>query len=140
MDSAAKPQKAHILVIEDEESLRFMLETKLYQVGYSVTVAATGKHALQKFKSGRQFDLVICDLKMPTMSGLDLFREYQKLGGKNPFVILTGYPEREKIKELVRLGITDVILKPIRHTELLERVKGFLDGQTLTGNGVIEVA
>jgi CheY-like chemotaxis protein len=129
-DTTDKPStgKAHILIIEDEEALRFMLETKLYQVGYSVTVAATGKHALQKFKSGQKFDLIICDLKMPNMNGLDLFREYKTLGGIAPYVILTGYPEKQKIVEAIQLGVHDVILKPVKHMELLERIKGFLDG------------
>lgn len=121
-----KAPKSHILIIEDEESLRFMLETKLYQVGYSVSVAATGKHGLQKFRSGQHFDLVICDLKMPGMSGLDLFKEFKAMGGKCPFVILTGYPEKDKITEAIRLGVRDVILKPIKHLELLDRIKGFL--------------
>lgn len=125
-ETTAKPQKAHILVIEDEESLRYMLETRLNQVGYSVTVAATGKHALQKFKAGQKFDLILCDLKMPNMSGLDLFREFKEMGGGAPFVILTGYPERAKIMEAIQLGVQDVILKPVKHMELLERIRIFL--------------
>lgn len=129
MADTAKPQKAHILIIEDEESLRYMLETRLNQVGYAVTVAATGKHALQKFKSGQKFDLVLCDLKMPNMSGLDLFREFKEMGGAVPFVIITGYPERAKIMEAIQMGVQDVILKPVKHVELLERIRTFL-GQT----------
>lgn len=121
-----KTGKAHILIIEDEESLRYMLETKLYQNGYKVTAAATGKHALQKFKSGQVFDLIICDMKMPVMSGVDLFREYQLIGGKCPFVILTGFPDKAKIVEAIRLGVHDVILKPIKHSDLLDRVQSFL--------------
>lgn len=129
MADSAKTTKAHILVIEDEESLRYMLETKLYQVGYSVSVAATGKHALQKFKSGQKFDLILCDLKMPNMSGLDLFRAYKEMGGESPYVILTGYPERAKIMEAIQLGVHDVILKPVKHLELIERIRQFL-GET----------
>jgi CheY-like chemotaxis protein len=127
-----KAEKVHILIIEDEESLRFMLETKLYQVGFSVSVAATGKHALQKFKSGQKYDLILCDLKMPVMSGTDLFREYKSMGGSAPFVLLTGYPERAKIVEAIQLGITDVILKPIKHMDLLDRIRSFLENSDAT--------
>ncbi|MGE0761938.1 MAG: response regulator [Bdellovibrionales bacterium] len=126
MANQLKSESAHILVIEDEESLRYMLETKLNQEGYKVTVAATGKHGLQKIRSGKQFDLIICDLKMPMMSGLEVFREYQGMGGKSPFVILTGHPDKSKIIEAIQMGVRDVILKPIKHLELLDRVKGFL--------------
>ena len=128
MTDATQSVKAHILVIEDEESLRFMLESKLSQAGYAVGVAATGKDALAKFQSGQKYDLILCDLKMPNMSGLDLFREFKEMGGRVPFVIITGYPEREKIMEAIQLGVQDVILKPIKHSELLERIDAFLAG------------
>ena len=128
MSDSTQPERAHILIIEDEESLRFMLESKLMHVGYTVTVAATGRHALQKLRSGQKFDLILCDLKMPNMSGLDLFREFKDMGGGAPFVLITGYPERAKIMEAIQLGVQDVILKPVKHLELLERIKGFLAG------------
>ncbi len=128
MSDTIQAVKAHILVIEDEESLRYMLESKLMAVGYTVSVAATGKHALQKFRSGQKYDLILCDLKMPNMSGLDLYRQFKDLGGGVPFVIITGYPERAKIMEAIQLGVQDVILKPVKHIELLERIKGFLSG------------
>lgn len=121
-----KSGKVHILIVEDEEGLRYMLQTKLYQEGYNVSVAATGKHALQKLRSGQQFDLIICDLKMPGLSGLDVYKEYKSSGGNTPYVILTGFPDKAKIVEAKQLGVKDVILKPIKPTDLLARVNEYI--------------
>ena len=118
--------KSHILVIEDEEGLRFLLESKLLHLGYNVSVAATGRHGLQKIKSGTNFDLILCDLKMPGMDGLELFKEYKSGGGTSPFVILTGYPDKAKIVEAVQLGVQDVILKPVKHGELMGKIDTFV--------------
>lgn len=118
--------KAHILIIEDEEGLRFLLESKLIHLGYNVSVAATGRHGLMKIKSGTQFDLILCDLKMPGMDGLELFKEYKQNGGTSPFVILTGYPDKAKIVEAVQLGVQDVILKPVKHGELMGKIDSFV--------------
>ena len=62
--------KASILLVEDEESIRFMLQTKLMKEGYNVTTAANGLHGLQVLRSGKEFDLIICDLKMPGKDGI----------------------------------------------------------------------
>lgn len=118
--------KAHILVIEDEEGLRFLLESKLLHLGYNVSVAATGRHGLQKIKSGQAYDLILCDLKMPGMDGLELFKEYKVCGNSAPFVILTGYPDKAKILEAVHLGVHDVILKPVKHGELMGKIDTFI--------------
>ena len=118
--------KPHILIVEDEEGLRFMLESKLYQSGYRVSVAATGLHGLQKLRSGEKYDLIISDMKMPRMTGPELFKEYKNLGGVAPFVILTGFPDRSKISEAIALGVHDVILKPIRHGDLINRITQLL--------------
>lgn len=132
--SAAVSSKPHILVIEDEEGIRYMLQTKLYQMGFRVSVAATGLHAMQKFKSGQVFDLILCDLKMPGMSGLDLYKVYTSSKGVAPFVIMTGYPERDKIMQAVQLGVRDVILKPIAHQELIGRISSYLDSPGRTSS------
>jgi len=118
--------KWHVLIIEDEVGIRTMLESQLFQYGFAVSVAATGLHALQKFKSGQSYDLVLCDMKMPGMSGVDLFREYINLARSAPFVILTGHPDKKMIVEAIQLGVRDVILKPIRHTDLMHRIMQFL--------------
>lgn len=121
--SAKANMKYHILVVDDDESMRFMMQTKLFTSGYNVTLAASGTHAMQIFQTGKKFDLVLCDLKMPLKSGIDVIR-YMKDNGHNvPTIIITGFPEREKIISAAQMGIQDVLVKPVRHQELMKMIE-----------------
>lgn len=122
----AQKKKAHILLVEDDESIRFILQTKLYRDGYNVSVAANGLHALQVVRSGQQFDLILCDLKMPGKNGLEFFITIRELNIQAPIVILTGYPDKNKIVQAIRNGVRDVLLKPIKHQDLVEKIKQYL--------------
>ena len=129
MSANSIEKKASILLVEDEESIRFMLQTKLYKDGYNVTVAANGLHALQVIKSGAHFDLILCDLKMPGKDGLEFFSAMRELDIQTPMVILTGFPEKNKIIQAVRSGVRDVLLKPIKHNELMDKIKLYLESE-----------
>ena len=120
------PPKPHILVIDDDESMRFMLQTKLFQSGFNVTLAASGSHAIQIFQSGKRFDLVLCDLKMPLKSGIEVIRFMRDSGLQTPTVILTGFPERDKIIAAAQMGIQDVLIKPVRHHDLMNMIRAKL--------------
>lgn len=120
---AAKPQ---ILVIDDDESMRFMLQSKLFQSGYNVTLAASGSHAMQIFQSGKEFDLILCDLKMPLKTGIDVLRFLRDSGNNTPMIIVTGFPERDKIISAAQMGVQDVLVKPVRHQELMKMVRSKL--------------
>jgi DNA-binding NtrC family response regulator len=115
--------KYHILVVDDDESMRYMMQTKLFASGYNVTLAASGSHAEQIFKSGKKFDLVLCDLKMPLKSGIDVIRFMKDMGVDTPTIIITGFPEREKIISAAQMGIQDVLVKPVRHQELMKMIQ-----------------
>lgn len=117
------PPKPHILVVDDDESMRFMLQTKLFQCGYNVTLAASGTHAIQILQTTKKFDLVICDLKMPLKGGIDVIRFMKDQGINTPTVILTGFPERDKIISAAQMGIQDVLVKPVRHNDLMNMVR-----------------
>ena len=115
--------KSSILVIDDDESMRFMLQTKLFQCGYNVTLAASGSHAIQILQTNKKFDLVICDLKMPLKGGIDVIKYMRENGFNTPAVILTGFPERDKIIAAAQLGIQDILVKPVRHNDLMNMVR-----------------
>ncbi len=118
--AAAKPQ---ILVIDDDESMRFMLQSKLFQSGFNVTLAASGSHAIQIFQSGKEFDLILCDLKMPLKNGIDVLKFLKDSQRETPTIIVTGFPERDKIIAAAQLGIQDVLVKPVRHQELMRMIR-----------------
>jgi phosphoserine phosphatase RsbU/P len=115
--------KPSILVVDDDESIRFMLQTKLFQSGYNVTLAGSGTHAMQILQTGKEFNLMICDLKMPLKTGLEVIQFMKSKALEIPTIILTGFPERNKIIAAAQLGIQDVLVKPVRHQELLKMIK-----------------
>ncbi len=120
-------KKTHILLVEDDESIRYMLETKLFKSGYTVSVAANGLHALQVIQSKKNIDLILCDLKMPGKDGLEFLKAMKALKFSAPMVILTGYPEKGKIIQAIREGVRDVLLKPIKHQELMDKIKIYIN-------------
>lgn len=119
-------KRPHILLVEDEEAIRMMLQTKLYKDGYNVTVAANGLHAMQIMKTGQNFSLIICDLKMPGKDGLQLYQAMRELNIKTPLVLITGFPEKHKIIEAIRHGVRDVLLKPIKHQDLMDKIRTYI--------------
>lgn len=119
-------KKCHILVIDDDESIRFMLQTKLFQSGFNVTLAASGAHALQIFQSSKRFDLILCDLKMPLKTGIDVI-VYMKQNNINiPLILVTGFPEKEKVIMAATMGVVDILVKPVRHQELIKMIRSKL--------------
>ena len=128
--------KASILLVEDEESIRFLLQTKLMKEGYNVTIAANGLHGVQVLRSGKSFDLIICDLKMPGKDGIELFLEMKKLQVNTPLVLLTGFPEKDKVLSAIKNGVRDVLLKPIPHQELMSKIESYLRQEKDPGEGI----
>lgn len=111
----------HILVVDDEEGIRLMLEKKLVRAGYKVSVVPSATHALKKISS-QNFDLIISDLKMPRMSGAEFHQNLISQGHEIPFILLTGFPEdTESIASIS--GVSTVLLKPVRHNELIEQIR-----------------
>lgn len=115
--------KRHILVVDDDESMRLMLQTKLFQNGYNVTLAASGSHAVQIFQTGKKFDLILCDLRMPLKTGIDVLRFMKENGNTTPAILITGFPEKDKIIAAAQLGIQDVLVKPVHHQDLMAMIR-----------------
>jgi CheY-like chemotaxis protein len=122
----AQTNKRHILVVDDDESMRLMLQTKFFQNGYNVTLAASGSHALQIFQSGKQFDLILCDLRMPLKTGIDVLRYMKEHEMNTPTIMITGFPEKEKIIAAAQLGIQDILVKPVQHKDLMAMIQAKL--------------
>jgi two-component system response regulator HydG len=123
--------KARILVVDDEESIRFTFETFLLDEGYSVITAANYDEAMALF-AGSVFDLVFADILLGGgWTGVDLMREARKLNRDCPFVVVTGAPNVETASEAVRLGAFDYIAKPVHQETLLRVAKMALKNKAL---------
>jgi DNA-binding NtrC family response regulator len=101
-----------ILVVDDDESLRRVTQVQLEQEGYVVSTAANGKDALALLEKSPQ-DLVISDLKMPGMSGLDLLRRIRAEYPEIIVLMITAYGSIETAVEAMKLGAYDYITKPV---------------------------
>jgi two-component system response regulator HydG len=123
--------KARILVVDDEESIRFTFETFLADEGYSVATAQNYDEAMALF-AGSGFDLVFADILLGGgRTGIDLMREARKLSLDCPFVVVTGAPNVETASEAVRLGAFDYIAKPVHQGTLVRVAKMALRNKEL---------
>lgn len=100
-----------ILIVDDEEDLREVLEYQLSSLGAKIVLAANGREAFQLIQSSR-FDAILSDITMPEMTGLDLLARVRGAGFDMPFVILTGFGDKTKAVEALRLGAFDFLEKP----------------------------
>jgi DNA-binding NtrC family response regulator len=108
-----------ILVVDDEAPIREMIKKGLSQMGgYSVEVAQNGKEAIEKIEKD-VFDLVLTDLKMPEMDGLELLKNIKGTRPEMMVILMTAYGSIETAVEAMRIGANDYITKPINFDDLL---------------------
>ncbi|MEL7085641.1 MAG: response regulator transcription factor [Cyanobacteria bacterium P01_A01_bin.3] len=111
-----------ILIVEDESRIAAFVEKGLKANGYVTTHAATGADALQ-VASSNDFDLMILDVGLPDMSGLDVLEHVRGCGDRLPVIILSAYDRLDHKITGLESGANDYITKPFRFEELLARVK-----------------
>lgn len=109
--------KSRILVVDDEESIREFLEIMLRKEGYEVTCAEDGQKALDTIKK-KSFDLVISDLQMPNMTGIELLRHVKDQYPEMLFMMITAFGTTETAVEAMKLGAYDYITKPFKIDEV----------------------
>jgi two-component system response regulator AtoC len=115
--------RPRLLVAEDEAGIAVLLQETLDETGFDVTVAPDGAAALECFEQGR-FDVLLTDIRMPRMTGVDLVRAIRHAGSGIPVVVLSGYMTTADIADLRRLGVApDAILaKPTSLPHVVQAV------------------
>ncbi|WP_122893274.1 response regulator transcription factor [Arcobacter peruensis] len=108
-----------ILYIEDDEVMSNKLKNILEKIYYKVLVAKNGKEAYSIFLESNNIDLVISDINMPQMNGLEFLEKLRSHDENMPFVFLTGRNESSKMLKAIDLNITNYLLKPIDLDKLL---------------------
>ncbi len=114
--------KAHVLVVDDERSIRDSLKTVLQEEGYQAKTASDGKEALNLLHQ-EDFDILITDLKMPEMDGLELTKKCLQAYPKTAVMIITAYGSLDSAIQALRLGAQDYILKPFDFDDVLLKVQ-----------------
>jgi len=128
-----------ILVVDDEKNQREILETILSGEGYDVTTASSGEAAM-KFVESRRFDLVLTDLKMTGMSGLDLLKELTNYDKSIIVILLTAHGSVDSAVDALRLGAFDYLQKPYDKDKLLETVSRSLNKLTALDTEIVSVS
>lgn len=113
-----------ILIVDDEEPVRNLVQRTLEREGYNVVNAANGQEALDKV-SKNGIDLVLMDIRMPGLNGfqaLDLIRQRSDI----PVIMLTGIIDKDALRDALVCGADDYVIKPFRPCELVARIKAKL--------------
>jgi two-component system, OmpR family, alkaline phosphatase synthesis response regulator PhoP len=113
-----------VLVADDEPYIGRIIQLKLEDGPYHVLVAHDGEEALELLRSDQPFDLVLLDIMMPRMSGLDVLRELRQLPhrGDTPVIMLTAKGQEADRENASRYGATDFLTKPFSPKKLLARI------------------
>jgi DNA-binding NtrC family response regulator len=128
-----------ILVVDDEKNQREILETILSGEGYDVTTASSGEAAM-KFVESRRFDLVLTDLKMTGMSGLDLLKELTNYDKSIIVILLTAHGSVDSAVDALRLGAFDYLQKPYDSEKLLDTVSRALNKLSALDTEIVSVS
>jgi|UniRef100_A0A7C5AKP6 two-component system NtrC family response regulator len=119
-----------ILVVDDEINYLTVMETLLGEAGYEVLTAASGHEAL-KIAATTDLDLVLTDMRMPRMNGIELLGELKRLYPDLPVIMMTAYGTVEKAVAAMKTGAFDYILKPFKNEELLLTIAKALEHRRL---------
>lgn len=124
--------RKNILIVDDEEDIRHILDAFLDKEGYTSFSAASGREALEIVEK-QNIDLIILDIMMPEMDGfevLDHLRQNKKTENI-PVIMLTGVENKEKLKEALNKGVTYYINKPFETVELSSKIRIALSGEVI---------
>lgn len=110
-----------ILVVDDEATIRKTVEKLLKREGYEVESAVDGYDAMEKAKQ-IEFDLVITDINMPGINGIDTIKGLKDINPKLKIIIMTGMESNSNLIEAIRVGVNDYIYKPFEMNEFMHRV------------------
>jgi two-component system, NtrC family, response regulator PilR len=119
-----------LLVVDDEPSMREFLEIMLSQEGYQVRTASTGEEGIKAYRA-EEPDLVLTDVKMPGMSGLDLIRQIHSLDPAAPIIAITAYASADDAVRAVREGAYDYLSKPFQIEDLRIIIRNALEARRL---------
>ena len=122
--------KAKILITDDEKIVRESLLHWFEEDGYNVEIASSGEEALAKFEKGK-YDLVLTDMKMPGLSGLELLKKIKEIDENCIVILITAYASVPSAIKALKDGAYDYVTKPIDPDELAHLVEKALKGQAL---------
>ena len=115
------PEMPSVLIVDDEDGFRSVLVRRLQARGVQAFGVGRGEDALE-FLQTRDMDVVLLDIKMPGMSGVDVLRQMREQGCKAEVIVLSGHVLLDTAVEIMDFGVNDYLLKPCDTEELMDRI------------------
>jgi two-component system chemotaxis response regulator CheY len=123
-----------VLIVDDEENIRKLVRITLAKAGYDVIEAENGEKGIAAIRTGDNplmLDVIICDLKMPKVNGMEAIAFFRAQFPSVPVVVLTGHPTVEGASELFKKGIVEYLVKPVDPEKLIAAVGKAVDAHVL---------
>jgi two-component system, NtrC family, response regulator PilR len=124
------PPKFHILVVDDEESMREFLAIMLHREGYQVDAVADGAQAVARLKE-HAYDLIVSDIKMPRLTGFELLAHVRERCPDTAIIMITAFSSTEDAVEAMKQGAYDYITKPFKNEEIRLIIRNALERKAL---------
>ncbi len=125
-----------VLVVDDEPDVRKVVRMTLEKAGYDVVEAEDGARGIEEIQKGENsilLNLIITDIRMPNMNGIDVINYYKKEWPSVPIIVLTGFPDLEMATTMLQHGISDYLVKPVESEKLRASVAKALEQREVRG-------
>ena len=125
-----------VLVVDDEPDVRKVVRMTLEKAGYDVIEAEDGEKAIAEVKKDENMlllTLIITDIRMPNMNGIDVINYYQKEWPSVPLIVLTGFPDLDMATSMLQHGVVDYLVKPVEAEKLRASVAKAIEQRGVRG-------
>jgi len=117
----AKTGNGRVLIVDDEPDIRKVVRMTLQKAGYDVLEAEDGEKAIEVINTGENrlmLDVIICDIRMPKINGVEAIAYFRKEYSRVPVVVLTGFPDINMATSFLNDGVVDYLVKPVEGEKL----------------------
>jgi len=123
-----------VLVVDDEPDIRKVVRMTLQKAGYEVIEAENGEKAIEAINTGENrllLDVLICDIRMPKINGIEAIAYFQQEWPRVPIIVLTGFPDTDMATSFLRSGVVDYLVKPVEGEKLRTAVARAMEQREL---------
>jgi len=120
-----KKTEGRVLIVDDEPDVRKVVRMTLEKAGYDVIEAEDGEKAIEAINKDENpliLDVIICDIRMPKINGVEAINYFQQQWPRVPLIVLTGFPDMEMATGFLKKGIVDYLVKPVEKEKLISSV------------------
>jgi two-component system chemotaxis response regulator CheY len=124
------PGNGRVMIVDDEDTVRKVMRLTLTKAGYDVVEAEHGGKGIEVIGSDDNMlmlDVIICDIRMPKINGLEAIAFFQQQYPSVPIIVVTGYPDQKMATDLLNRGVFDYLVKPADKDKLLQTVEAAME-------------